>query len=144
MKVLPAGDLTEIGERGINLSGGQKARVALARAVYADADVYLLGDTPSYSHTLLILIRPILKIYPFITDTRHQFLHLPSTLHVSITTTPLMNRNISQHSSSIILCIPLDDPLAAVDAHVGQHLFEHLTNTLYHYNNPNQSSYMYH
>jgi ABC-type methionine transport system ATPase subunit len=60
LQVLPAGDETEIGERGINLSGGQKARVGLARAVYADAEVVLL-----------------------------------------------------------------DDPLAAVDAHVGQHLFEH-------------------
>jgi ATP-binding cassette, subfamily C (CFTR/MRP), member 1 len=59
LQVLPAGDQTEIGERGINLSGGQKARVGLARAVYADAEVVLL-----------------------------------------------------------------DDPLAAVDAHVGQHLFE--------------------
>lgn len=58
LDVLPAGDATEIGERGINLSGGQKTRVALARAVYADSDVYLF-----------------------------------------------------------------DDPLAAVDAHVGQHLF---------------------
>ena len=43
-KVLPGGDMTEIGERGINLSGGQKARVALARAVYSDCDVYLLDD----------------------------------------------------------------------------------------------------
>ncbi|KAK9764159.1 hypothetical protein K7432_008560, partial [Basidiobolus ranarum] len=42
--MLPGGDLTEIGEKGINLSGGQKARISLARAVYARADVYLLDD----------------------------------------------------------------------------------------------------
>ncbi|KAJ3095767.1 hypothetical protein HDU97_006553 [Phlyctochytrium planicorne] len=59
LTVLPAGDMTEIGERGINLSGGQKQRVSLARLVYFD--------------------------------------------------------------SSIVL---LDDPLAAVDAHVGRHIFE--------------------
>lgn len=41
---LPAGDFSEIGERGVNLSGGQKARVSLARAAYANADVYLLDD----------------------------------------------------------------------------------------------------
>uniref|UniRef100_A0A3Q2PMB4 ABC-type glutathione-S-conjugate transporter n=1 Tax=Fundulus heteroclitus TaxID=8078 RepID=A0A3Q2PMB4_FUNHE len=57
--ILPAGDATEIGEKGLNLSGGQKQRVSLARAVYRKADVYLL-----------------------------------------------------------------DDPLSAVDAHVGQHIFE--------------------
>ncbi|GER54532.1 ABC transporter family protein [Striga asiatica] len=39
-----AGDLTEIGERGINMSGGQKQRIQIARAVYQDADIYLLDD----------------------------------------------------------------------------------------------------
>ncbi|KAG0003683.1 Canalicular multispecific organic anion transporter 2 [Modicella reniformis] len=44
IEILPAGDQTEIGERGINLSGGQKQRVSLARAAYQDADIYLLDD----------------------------------------------------------------------------------------------------
>ncbi|KAJ2889159.1 hypothetical protein FB639_000105 [Coemansia asiatica] len=61
LESLPARDLTEIGEKGINLSGGQKARVSLARAVYANADIYIL-----------------------------------------------------------------DDPLAAVDSHVGKHIFKHV------------------
>ena len=61
LKILPAGDMTEIGERGINLSGGQKARVCLARALYSPETKLLL----------------------------------------------------------------MDDPLSAVDSHVGDHLFEH-------------------
>lgn len=61
LDMLISGDLTEIGERGINLSGGQKARISLARAVYARADIYLM-----------------------------------------------------------------DDPLSAVDAHVGKHIFDHV------------------
>ncbi|XP_063348284.1 ATP-binding cassette sub-family C member 2-like [Pelmatolapia mariae] len=44
LELLPGGDLTEIGEKGINLSGGQKQRVSLARAVYSQADIYLLDD----------------------------------------------------------------------------------------------------
>ncbi|XP_059169113.1 multidrug resistance-associated protein 1-like [Physella acuta] len=61
LEILPAGDLTEIGEKGVNLSGGQKQRISLARAVYSQADIYLF-----------------------------------------------------------------DDPLGAVDSHVGQHIFQHV------------------
>ena len=44
IKRFPDGDLTVVGERGEVLSGGQQARVSLARAVYADGDLYLLDD----------------------------------------------------------------------------------------------------
>ncbi|KAJ6840809.1 putative ABC transporter C family member 15 isoform X1 [Iris pallida] len=43
-ELFASGDLTEIGERGINMSGGQKQRIQIARAVYQDADIYLLDD----------------------------------------------------------------------------------------------------
>ncbi|XP_003564290.1 ABC transporter C family member 10 isoform X2 [Brachypodium distachyon] len=44
LEMLPFGDCTQIGERGVNLSGGQKQRVQLARALYQNADIYLLDD----------------------------------------------------------------------------------------------------
>ncbi|OLY79500.1 Metal resistance protein YCF1 [Smittium mucronatum] len=47
ISTLPAGDMTEIGERGVNLSGGQKARVSMARAIYSKPEIILLDDTLS-------------------------------------------------------------------------------------------------
>lgn len=44
LQLLENGDMTEIGEQGINLSGGQKQRLSLARALYSDADLFLLDD----------------------------------------------------------------------------------------------------
>ncbi|CAG2117279.1 unnamed protein product, partial [Medioppia subpectinata] len=43
-KLFPYGDQTLVGERGVLLSGGQKARITLARALYHSADIYLLDD----------------------------------------------------------------------------------------------------
>ena len=44
LKILEDGDATEIGEKGINLSGGQKVRISLARAVYSRASTLLFDD----------------------------------------------------------------------------------------------------
>ncbi|KAK2945436.1 Multidrug resistance-associated protein [Blattamonas nauphoetae] len=43
-KIFAAGDQTAIGEKGVNMSGGQKARIQLARAVYSDKDIFILDD----------------------------------------------------------------------------------------------------
>ncbi|XP_023213313.1 multidrug resistance-associated protein 4-like [Centruroides sculpturatus] len=44
ISLFPKGDLTIVGERGVIMSGGQKARINLARALYMDADIFLLDD----------------------------------------------------------------------------------------------------
>ena len=67
LEILPAGDLTEIGTNGANLSGGQKSRINLARSVYKDADIYLFDDPISsvdsivYNKILNQLIKNFLK-----------------------------------------------------------------------------------
>ena len=44
LKVFPDGDMSRVGEHGATVSGGQRTRISLARAVYSQADVYLLDD----------------------------------------------------------------------------------------------------
>ncbi|KAG5356676.1 Metal resistance protein [Yarrowia sp. E02] len=44
LELLADGDLTEVGEKGISLSGGQKARISIARTVYSRADVQIYDD----------------------------------------------------------------------------------------------------
>ncbi|KAJ7916824.1 multidrug resistance-associated ABC transporter [Mycena leptocephala] len=63
LEILEDGDESEIGERGVNLSGGQKARVSLARAVYSRASVLLLDDVLSAvdAHTAHHLYHSCLK-----------------------------------------------------------------------------------
>lgn len=85
--LLPFADLTVVGERGISLSGGQKARVNLARAIYKQADIYLLDDPLSAvdahvgKHIFLECIEKFLanKICVLVT---HQLQYLTNVEHL--------------------------------------------------------------
>ncbi|XP_028401677.1 multidrug resistance-associated protein 4-like isoform X2 [Dendronephthya gigantea] len=82
IKALPDGDKTLVGERGVSLSGGQRARVNLARAIYMDADIYLMDDPLSAvdahvsRHIFSTCIRGILRSKVCILVT-HQLQFLP-------------------------------------------------------------------
>lgn len=85
--ILPYGDQTLVGERGKMLSGGQKARIGLARAVYKKADIYLLDDPLSAvdpevgKHLYKECIEEFLndKIRVLVT---HQLQHLRNAHHI--------------------------------------------------------------
>ncbi|CAE7216653.1 unnamed protein product, partial [Rhizoctonia solani] len=85
LAVLEDGDETEIGEKGVSLSGGQKARVALARAVYARTQVVLMDDVLSAvdSHTAELIVKrcflgPLMKHRTVVLVTHHVDLVLPA------------------------------------------------------------------
>ncbi len=59
LEILNGDDLTEIGEKGVHLSGGQKARIALARALYSDKDIYFLDDPISAGRKTDLLIEHV-------------------------------------------------------------------------------------
>ncbi|KAI4565333.1 hypothetical protein MJT46_009676 [Ovis ammon polii x Ovis aries] len=89
LQLLEEGDLTEIGDRGTPLSEGQKARVSLARAVYQDADIYLLDDPLSAvdagvsRHLFEQCVRQALKEKITILVT-HQLQHLKDASQILI------------------------------------------------------------
>ncbi|XP_024018043.1 putative ABC transporter C family member 15 [Morus notabilis] len=96
-ELFSCGDQTEIGERGINMSGGQKQRIQIARAVYHDADIYLLDDpfsavdahtgTQLFKECLMGLLRD--KTILFVT---HQVEFLPAADLILV----MQNGNIAQ------------------------------------------------
>lgn len=89
LSMFPNGDMTIVGERGVSLSGGQKARISLARAVYRQADIYLLDDPLSAvdthvgKHIYENCIRDFLagKIRILVT---HQIQYLRSVQHLIV------------------------------------------------------------
>lgn len=89
LKILAAGDLTEIGERGINLSGGQKQRVSIARALYRDADIYILDDPLSAvdAHVAKHLFYECIKRYlstKLVILATNQLQFLPDTNYIVV------------------------------------------------------------
>ncbi|XP_025200376.1 probable multidrug resistance-associated protein lethal(2)03659, partial [Melanaphis sacchari] len=99
-KQLPYGDRSLVGERGVSLSGGQRARVNLARAVYKQADIYLLDDPLSAvdmhvgKHLFEKCIKDYLKEKTCILIT-HQIQYLSSVDQIVL----MENSNISAEGS---------------------------------------------
>ncbi|CAG2166187.1 unnamed protein product, partial [Oppiella nova] len=113
-KRLAFGDQTLVGERGVSLSGGQRARVSLARALYHSADIYLLDDPLSAACALDRDFKRLAFGDQTLVGERGVSLSGGQRARVSLA-------RALYHSADIYL---LDDPLSAVDIHVAKHLFQ--------------------
>lgn len=89
LEALEDGDATEIGDRGVSLSGGQKSRVALARAIYARTKHVLLDDPfsaiDSYTSRFMyerLFLGPLLANRTVILVTHHIELVLPGASYL--------------------------------------------------------------
>lgn len=120
-KLLPNGDQTIVGERGVSLSGGQRARVNLARAIYKQADIYLLDDPLSAvdahvgQHIYSKCIRDYLKDKCCILVT-HQIQYLPNIEHVVLMNAGRVEaqgsyRIVMQHTKGSILSLHATDEI---------------------------------
>ncbi|XP_055588089.1 ATP-binding cassette sub-family C member 4-like [Uranotaenia lowii] len=120
-QLFPHGDQTIVGERGISLSGGQKARVNLARAIYKKSDVYLLDDPLSAvdahvgKHIYEMCIRDFLadKVCVLVT---HQLQYLKDVQHIILMNTGTIDAQGSYHEikrtklDSILALTPDESP----------------------------------
>ena len=104
----PEGDATVIGEKGINISGGQKARIALGRAVYRDADVYLFDDVLSAvdAHVGKYIFEKVLKKQlsgktRILVTNQLQFIHEADRLYSAEPGGRLVEINIKKYASDL-------------------------------------------
>jgi len=107
---LPQRDSTIVGERGITLSGGQKARVNLARALYQEADIYLLDDPLSAvdsrvsRHIFDKCIKKYLNGSLRILVT-HQLQYLPQADHVIVMDKVFIENQCYHHTNLSLLTL---------------------------------------
>jgi len=107
ISILPRGDATDLGAQGTSLSGGQKARIALARAVYSRADVYLLDDVLSAvdEHVGGQLIRKLFSVDGLLAGSTiimatHSLKVLPYASKIIL----FQNKQISEQSTFANVC----------------------------------------
>lgn len=121
--ILPDGDSTLVGEKGISLSGGQKARLSLARATYARADTYLLDDPLAAvdEHVAQHLIEHVIGPRGLLkSKTKLLVTNKISVLSIASSVTLLESGEIIQHGSYEEIAKDLDSPLSKLVKEFGK------------------------